>query len=310
MEITDQHGLAIAEIAVDEVAGAPWRHPSRHIDVVRVLEPTGHWDELAASGFIHKPELLSWMAELGPNEDEFLSRLDTKARQDIRRAQHRATAALRLVVHDTFEPDLLDRFLALYRERVEAMAYGITIACRFRDRIIDGRPDRYFGVFAMDGNEIAGGCLVRECPAEGNAVRIRFSAVAERWRTASLARTLYFAAMRVARDKGFKWVTLGDEPNLYGHLTKAGLFPFKVAMGFRAVPSQDNFDDEGRDIADLVLPGAKLSGPGLMLGYAPGRHRDRLLTAHLISDTALNTRRFAAPFLAGVELRRPGEPAR
>ncbi|MET7835801.1 GNAT family N-acetyltransferase [Micromonospora sediminicola] len=306
MRISDHHGLAVAEMEPDELARRPWRCDDRHIDVVRLPDPPADLlPELTGLGFVHKPELLSWRAELGPGEEEFLAGLATKPRQDIRRARHRADAALTLTVHDTLPASLLDRFLDLYRSRVEQMTYGITIACRYRDAMLHG-PDKYYGVFAMDGEEIAGGCLVRECPDEDMA-RIRFSAVTEEWRRASLARTLYFAAMRVARDKGFKWVTLGDEPNLYGHLTKAGLFPFKVAMGFHPVPSQDNHDPEGRDLADLILTDAHLSGPGLMLGYAPGRQHERQLTGYVISAEPVDVKPMAAPFLDGVTVVPPGE---
>ncbi|MBQ0981624.1 GNAT family N-acetyltransferase [Micromonospora sp. M61] len=308
MRITDHHGLALADIVPEEVAQRPWRGSDKHIDVVRLPNPPDDFlPELAGLGFVHKPELLSWRAELGPDEEEFLARLATKPRQDIRRSIQRAEAALTLTVHDTLPAPLLDRFLDLYRSRVAEMTYGITIACRYRDAMLDG-PDKYYGVFAMDGAEIAGGCLVRECPDE-ETVRIRFSAVTEEWRRASLARTLYFGAMRVARDKGFKWVTLGDEPNLYGHLTKMGLFPFKVAMGFHPVPSQDNHDPEGRDLADLVLTGTHLSGPGLMLGYVPGRRHERQLTGYVISDEPVDLKRIAAPFLDAVVQVPPGERA-
>ncbi|BFU45610.1 hypothetical protein KRMM14A1004_38470 [Krasilnikovia sp. MM14-A1004] len=38
---------------------------------------------------------------------------------------------------------------------------------------------------------------------------------------------------------GFAHAMLGDEPNLYGHLTQPGLLVFKADSGFIAVPSQD-----------------------------------------------------------------------
>jgi GNAT superfamily N-acetyltransferase len=305
MDITDEHGLSVALVTSGELTTRPWLDSERHIDVVRMSAPrTEVVDDLVDIGFIRKPALLSWTAELGLSETEFLSRLDNKSRQDIRRARARAERALRLTVHDRIEPGILDRFLALYRERVEAMPYGITIACRQRERFLDGR-EKYFAVLALEGDELVGGCLVLECPGQ-DTVRIRFSAVTERWRRDSLARTLYFAAMRTAREKGYRWATLGDEPNLYGHLTKAGLFSFKVKMGFRCVPSQDFHDPEGCDLADLVLNLTHLCNPCLILGYAPDPFDNRSLTAHLITDTPTDPQRFAAPFLAGVEQRSPG----
>jgi GNAT superfamily N-acetyltransferase len=299
MELTENQGLTIATVDAAEVAGRPWLAAGRHVDVVRVDELAGaDRAALAAAGFLHKPSWLSWKAELGPDEDAYLSRLAAKARGDIRRARDRAERSLRIATHDRITAGTLDRFLALYEERVAEMTYGVAVATRYRERVLDG-PDKYFAVLATDGDELAGGCLVLECQ-EQDMVRIRFSAVTPEWRRASLSRTLYFAAMRTARDKGYKWVSLGDEPNLYGHVAKAGLFRFKVAMGFSCVPSQDNHDPHGRDIADLVLNFDNLCDPCLVLAYPP-HGPDRDLTAHVYSATEPDPRHYAAPFLAGVE---------
>ncbi|MFF5145022.1 GNAT family N-acetyltransferase [Streptomyces sp. NPDC013157] len=308
MEIVDEHGLSVALITPADLDTRPWRNSGPHIDVVRLPEPPAEcWDELTAAGFVRKPELLCWKAELGADEAEFLSRLENKSRQDVRRARMRAESALRFTVQDTMAPEILDPFLALYLERVQEMAFGVPIAVRQRNRLLGG-AEKYFAVYAHEGDELVGGCVVRECPDE-DAVRIRFSAVTEQWRRSSLARTLYFAAMRTAREKGYRWVTLGDEPNLYGHLTKAGLFSFKVSMGFRCVPSQDFHDPEGRDLADLVLNLTNLSGPCLILGYATDSAENRMLHAELFTDEPAGTdpRKYTAPFLTGVEVRTPGQ---
>jgi hypothetical protein len=304
MEIVDHHGLAMALAGSDELAARPWL--AEHVDVVRVRTPPPQvWPDLAALGFIRKPEMLTWRAELLANEAEFLSRLVKKSRQNIRRSREQAAAALRLTVHDRIDEGLLDQFLTLYRERVEAMPYGITIACKQRDRLLGSEGEKYYAVFATAGDQLVGGCLVRECPEE-DTVRVRFSAVTEQWRDASLARTLFFEAMRVARDKGYRYATLGDEPNLYGHLTKAGLFVFKVAMGFECVPSQDFHDPDGGDVADLVLSVANLTAPCLVMGYASAG--ERTLTANLITEEPMDTRRYAAPFLAGARRLPVGPP--
>lgn len=298
MELTGNQGITIATVDAAEVAGRPWLAADRHVDVVRVYEPAAaDRPGLAAAGFLHKPNWLSWFAELGPDEDTYLAGIATKARQDIRRARHRAERELRITSPDRITAGTLDAFLALYGERVAEMTHGVAVASRHRENILNG-PQRYFAVLATDGDELAGGCLVLECP-EQDLVRIRFSAVTPRWRRASLARTLYFAAMRTARDKGYKWVSLGDEPNLYGHVAKAGLFRFKAAMGFACEPSPDSHDPRGRDVADLVLNLDNLCDPCLVLAYPPDG-ADRELTAHVFSATEPDPRHYAAPFLAGV----------
>ncbi|MFG2294926.1 GNAT family N-acetyltransferase [Streptomyces sp. NPDC048603] len=307
MKVIDEHGLSVALIEPAELAAAPWLTAADHIDVVRMQNPPGELaPELAAGGFIRKPEMLTWLARLGPDEDGFLARLETKPRQDIRRSQRRAAAALREEVQDRVDAGTLDRFLSLYEERVAGMQYGVPYARRHRESVLHG-PQKYFAVFAFEGEELVGGCLVLECPDE-DAIRIRFSAVSESWRRHSLARTLYFSAMRTARLKGYAWATLGDEPNLYGHLTQAGLFSFKVNMGFEAVPSQAFADPTGCDEADLVLNLTALNDPCLILGYSGPAGAEQPLTGHLITEGGIDDRKFAAPFLNAVELRSPGSP--
>ncbi|MEU8676971.1 GNAT family N-acetyltransferase [Streptomyces sp. NPDC048560] len=308
MKIVDEHGLSVALIEADDLVTKPWSSSDQHIDVVRMLRPPAELrSDLAAGGFIRKPEMLTWMARLEADEDRFLGRLENKSRQDIRRAQRRAAAALREVVQDEVEAATLDLFLALYEERVSTMQFGVAYARRHRETVLNG-PQKYFAHFAFDGDELVGGCLVLECPEE-DAVRIRFSAVSETWRKSSLARTLYFAAMRTAREKGYTWATLGDEPNLYGHLTRAGLYAFKVNMGFTAVPSQDFADPTGCDEADLVLNLTTLADPCLVLGYAdPLDDTERALSGIFVTEEGVELSRFAAPFLKEMETRPPGAP--
>ncbi|MFF0292572.1 GNAT family N-acetyltransferase [Kitasatospora sp. NPDC004614] len=305
MKLIDEHGLSVALIDPDELDARPWTSSDRHIDVVRMLRPPAdRIHALRAAGFVVKPEMLTWLAELGPDEDHFLARLEANPRRDILRARRRA-AVLREEVQDQVDADTLDRFLALYEQRVSQMQFGVPYAKRHREAVLHG-PQKYFGVFAFEGEELVGGCLVAECP-DVSAIRVRFSAVTEYWRReASLSRALYFTAMRTARAKGLRYATLGDEPNLYGHLTQVGLFAFKVKMGFRAVPSQDFGDPTGCDEADLVLNFSALNDPGLILGYPPELPADdRRLRAYFLTEDISRAAKFRADFLEGVEPRTP-----
>ncbi|MCM2578733.1 GNAT family N-acetyltransferase [Streptomyces meridianus] len=298
MEIRDHYGLALAVVGPEELAARPWARPGRDIDVVRVVDPPAtFWPELGAHGFLRKPSAVAWVAELGSGEEEFLSRLRRTARRDIRRAQRDAAAAgLTEVIEEPVSPAALDRFLALYADRVAQMDFGVPFALGHRDAVLDG-PDKFFGVFAYAGEELAGGCLVRECPDDDAAV-VRFSAVTAEWRRSSLARVLYLTALRVARSKGYRWATLGNEPNLIGHLTKPGLFRFKADLGFRTVPSQDFADPDGHDEADLVLRLDRLNDPTFLLAYAdPVDAAERRLAGHLFCVTPQDTAPYAAPFL-------------
>ncbi|MCF6522646.1 GNAT family N-acetyltransferase [Streptomyces sp. JJ36] len=308
MEIQDRYGLTLALVDPGELASEPWLRTGRRLDVVRVPDPpAGRWEELAARGFVRKPGLLTWVAEPAPDEETHLRTLSRLARRNLRAARRRAAeAGLRETVEDPVTPGTLDRFLALYKERVAEMRFGVPFALDHRDAVLHG-PRRFFGVFAHEGEELAGGVLALECPAAG-ALVLRFSAVSAAWRRHSLARVLYFSALREGRARGCTRATLGNEPNLLGHLTEPGLLQFKTALGFRPVPSHAFGDPHATDEADLVLrvgaPG--LSDPTVMLGYAAAE-RGAPLAAHLVSaDPAppLATRG-PLPLLGGVTVHAP-----
>lgn len=321
MEIVDRYGLTLALVGPEELVDEPWLGADRPVDVVRVpAPPAAAWDELAARGFVHKPSVLTWVSALGPDEETHLAGLSVNARKSIRYARNQVVAAgLREVVEDPVTPESLDRFYALYRERVAEMRTGVPFGLDYRDAILHG-PRPFFGVFYYEGEEMAGGVLVLECPGV-DVVVLRFSAVSARWRRTSVARPLYLATLAACRARGYRQATMGNEPNLMGHLTQPGLMRFKTGLGFRAVPSQEAADPQGGDEADLVLRLTTLNDPTLILGYA-GRQARRqpgevpggapvgavgsALTAHLISAAPVDTTLYDAPFLTGVEVRAPG----
>jgi GNAT superfamily N-acetyltransferase len=322
MEIVDDFGLPVAAIEPEDLDHdpAPWTRLDRPVAVVRMTNPpTETWDVLARRGFVRKPATLTWLARLEESEDAFLGGIPHKSRQYVHRARRRMAAqGVREVVEDRVSADSLARFLDLYEERIAEMRYGVAFARRFSTTILEG-PEKYFGVFLYRAEELVGGCVVLECPDE-SAIRIRWSAVTESARKASYPRALYCTVMRVAREKGYTWATLGDDPNLYGHLAQPGLFTFKSRMGFEAVASQDFGDPGAWDEADLVLSLDALSAPALMLEYADGtglgtgaaparsgrtktgagRSARHPLRARLVIDSPLDVQQFSAPFLSGM----------
>ncbi|GHJ37788.1 GNAT family N-acetyltransferase [Streptomyces sp. TS71-3] len=333
MEIVDDFGLTVAAIEPADLDRdpAPWTLLDRPVPVVRMTNPPPEvWGELARRGFVRKPATLTWVARLGASEDAFLAGIPHKSRQYVHRARRRMAAeGVRETVEDRVSADSLHRFLDLYEAQVSAMRYGVAFARRFSTAILQG-PEKYFGVFLHRGDELVGGCLALESPDE-SAIRVRWSAVTEPARRASYPRAVYCTAMQVAREKGYAWASLGDDPNLYGHLAQAGLFTFKSRMGFTAVASQDFSDPHAWDEADLVLSLDALSAPALMLEYADGtglatgpasgngagsgdgsgagsagsgtvrgRPARHPLRARLVIDSRVDVQQFSAAFLSGM----------
>lgn len=269
MELSEDFGLPIAVADVDEALALRPADAPPGVALVRVVDPPRRrWAALASAGFVPKPAWLTWLAPTGASDEEYVAGLPTKARQDLRRAVGRADAAgLSVRVQQPIRPDALDAFLRVYQRRIAEMAHGVGFAGQLRDAML--RSERDLAVFAYDGDRLVGGCLCLDSP-EDSAVRLRFSAVEPTWRAASLARVIYLEAFRWARQRGYRWVTLGNDPNLYGHVAKAGLFFFKARLGFNPVPAGSFGGVFPGDQADLLVSLADLADPVLMLEYADG----------------------------------------
>lgn len=266
MLVHDDMGLSIAEADPGEALAACRDGALPPAALLRVVDPpAGTWAELAQAGFIRKPAWITWYAPAPGSAEQYLRRLLRKDRQDVARAVRRVEAAgLRVRLDQPVGAPLLDAFFELYDAQIAAMDHGVPFAHRSRDAILAGAGT--FAVAAFDADGLAGACICTEDPAV-DAVRIRFSAIRPSWRSAGLARVLYLRAALVAGERGFRWVTLGNEPNLYGHVAKPGLLTFKAGLGFRPVPAGRFGADRAGDVADRLLSLATLTDPTVMLGY-------------------------------------------
>lgn len=267
MDLREDFGLSVAVVSPEEALTLGPRTLPRKVDVIRVLHPPSEtWADLERIGFVRKPAWVTWIAPTCGDEEKFLDRLPLKIRQDIRRARRRAAEShLRYVVQQPLEPDKLDEFLALYQANVRGMRHGVPFASHLRQSLLDDSHN--YAIYAVDSQSIVGGCLCLESP-DAKAVRIRFSAVGHCWRARSLTRALYMEGFRVGRDKQYPWLTLGNDPNLYGHVPQPGLFVFKSRLGFTPIPSQRFGHSQGDDEADHLLTLDSLSDPAMILAYS------------------------------------------
>ena len=202
---------------------------------------------------------------------------------------------------------LLDVFLPLYEEGIERMTHGLAIASQNRDMLLT-EADDYFAVCIRDGDELVGASLNQQSRTR-DEVRARFSTTVPDQRQASLAKVLYLEVVEVARQRGFAWVSLGSDPNLYGHLAKPGLFGFKNRLGFAAIPSHLIDPDSGSDQADRIVGLSALTDPSFVLSYAPDadgtRQRDDRLRLELFTtDPTVDQRPYRAAYLDGVDVHR------
>ncbi|MFC4536003.1 GNAT family N-acetyltransferase [Sphaerisporangium dianthi] len=298
MEITEFRGIRIGLVDAAEALGGDWRAYRGRLDVVRVPDPpVGHWPLLREAGFLPKPFLVTWVAGTGAGEEEFLARLSAKERQNIRTARRRAAAEGLTVRTLPVDGRLLEAFLPLYAARVAGMRHGWAVAAEQKETLMRAAGE-HFAVCAYDRGELAGCCLAWERP-HLSAVHLRFSAVDPRRRESSLARVLYLAAAQAARERGYPTITLGMDPNIYGHVAKPGLFGFKWRLGFTGVPSQSVDPETGADHADLLLDLDRLSDPSFFLAYAGPRPGRDLRLEVFSRGGHVDTRPFEAPFVRG-----------
>ena len=297
---TTDFGLSMAVIDTDQALNGDWRAHLGAVDVVRVQDPPAdRWKQLAAAGFFLKPQVVTWRAAT-TSDEEFLSRLSRKDRQNIRTARRSAEATGLSLKICPVDSGLLDRFLPLYEAQIAAMRHGRTVATEHRDQIL-ADAENYFAVCLWDGDRLIAACLSVQS-ADRNEVRARFSAVTPSESQTGLARMLYLEVVSVARERGFSWVSLGSDPNLYGHMAKPGLFGFKNRLGFTAMPSHVIDPGSGSDQADRVIGFHSITDPSFLLAYAThtsGRpERGTKLQLELFSSQAhVDPRPFNADYL-------------
>ncbi|HET7013910.1 MAG TPA: GNAT family N-acetyltransferase [Streptosporangiaceae bacterium] len=304
MEIRALDGLSIALVDTSEALETNWCALAGKVDVVRVLmPPRRRRAELADAGFLTKPARITWIAATRESEESFLSGLSFRDRKNIRVAQLRAASSgVRFETVKPVDQGLLTGFQRLYEGQVAGMRHGVAIATEQIASIAD-ESAHFYAVAAYIGGELVGVCLAQECPTD-DLVRLRFAATDPARHREGLSRALYFSAIQAARQMNYGQVSLGTDPNLYGHLVKAGLFAFKWRLGFAAMPSQAVLAGEGFDEADLIVGSAQLVEPVLFLSYADSP--PELQGELYCSQDGLDIRPYQAEFLADVRLHRLG----
>ena len=312
MDIVHGYGLTAAVVDAAEGITRGWSTVP-DLDMVRVNEPAASdVPGLLAAGFTHKPTRLTWLGATGADDEDFIRRLSLKQRSNVRVAARRAREeGLSVEVRRPVDEALLDSFLELYERRVALMVNGLPLARRQAPEIA-GNPD-YFAVVGYRDGRLAGCTVCQHCP-DLDMLRLRYSAVEADQRRASLARVMYLEAVRQARAAGYRWTTLGNDPNIYGHLVKPGLLAFKASLGFRPVPSHAVLPGDGNDEADVIVNLGAFTDPTILLGYPVGGGTQvidgvgwpALEVVVLSAGPAPDLRRYAVPGLAGPRLVPPG----
>ncbi len=301
----DDFGLSVAIVSAQEALSLRLdRRELPGVNVLRVPEPpAASWIDLARAGFVRKPSWITWVSPVCGSDEQWLARMPKRSRYDVRRAREAAAEGLRQVVEQPLTPAALEEFLVLYERMVAKMPHGVGFAASLREGLL--AEERHYAVYLYGEDGMVGGCLCLESP-QTDTVKLRFSAVDPVWRDRSLARALYAECVAVARRKGYRQVTLGNDPNLYGHIPQPGLFTFKARLGFVPVPAEPFGVNPWRDEADLLLSLDGLNDLVLMLGYlgdASGRDEFPGYRLEVRSRRPADPGRTDFPFIVGTRHR-------
>ncbi|MFI1185747.1 GNAT family N-acetyltransferase [Streptomyces californicus] len=269
MEIREEFGLRIALLNAEEALGGADRLAAPPgVTLLRVPDPpAGAWPQLAARGFVRKPAWISWLSDVAGSEAEWLTRLPSAHAIAIRRARKQVGADVRIGWEHPVSEQLLDEFLELYEDMISRMSHGVPFAVSQREDILENKNN--FLVYARSVEGLEGACVCR-ADRDDDTVVMRFPAYSPHGRRHSLSRVLYMEVMNLARAWGYARMSLGKDPNLYGHISKTGLFEFKARrLGFTPYATEPPFGlVPWRDEADLIVSWDGLSNPALLLGYA------------------------------------------
>ncbi|MFD4691567.1 GNAT family N-acetyltransferase [Streptomyces sp. NPDC058463] len=300
-------GLPMALVDVDQALSGRWRAYENEVDLIRIQDPpTDTWPRLREAGFLPKPQVVMWRTEALDSEEKYLAALSGKDRYDIRSAYRKAKEADLLVSTEQLTGPLLTEFLELYERQVSGMRNGWAVAVQQSASIL-AEAETYCAVTVRSRDALVGACLNQDLPTN-NEMRARFSAVTPGQRSGSLSRVLYCETLREARLRERRWVTLGRDINLYGHVGNAGLFSFKSRLGFVAVPGQLVEPGSGSHQADRVVRFAELADPTLLLSYPSVAGEEAAVAAPLwlnifTASEELDARPFQGVGLAGTTVR-------
>ncbi|WP_020672454.1 GNAT family N-acetyltransferase [Amycolatopsis nigrescens] len=310
MEIETAHGLTTGLLDAGEALEADWASLRDRVDLVTVVDPVAEcWQSLRRAGFAIKPAWVTWISPVDESDEAFLDRLSVSERRNVR-------AALRAVAGHGYEMKVthpldapsFDAFLDVYERQISTMRYGIPFARLQREEILEQGAD-YFLVQVFEGSTLVGCCVCWKRD-DVSTVQIRFGTTAPDSRRNRLVRAMYLRVFQAARELGFRNISLGTDPALYGHIAKPGLFGFKSRLGFTPIPARLFGSADDPDEASRVLRLGTLSEPSVLLSYQLPDGGAEAITAEtalrldvLTGDPDTDLNPYRADFLADIGIR-------
>jgi GNAT superfamily N-acetyltransferase len=234
--------------------------------VVRIASDEPDWRAVGSRDVVVRPTWVHWAC---PAQDATVDALARQSSQQRWRTR-KAVRLLRTMTTGVSEPvDLaaLREWTELYDRQVRTMARGRNFFSMARKDVL---TSPHALVVWRDRGKLAGGCVLGFRP-DLDSVIMRFAAVDPEYRDANLPRGMYALVAEIAAERGYRWLTLGNDVNFYGTLVRPGLCVFKLRIGFRPVPADLFGVMSCRTVVERVTDLRGLHAPVLLFEYAGSR---------------------------------------
>ncbi|MEV0217119.1 hypothetical protein [Micromonospora sp. NPDC050695] len=260
-------GLVTATLAENDHSAWKALRFRKDLHVVNVAPPPASGSEWLTEGFRFRPTNVVWLADPKGSEEEYVGGLGHKARYAVRKGLRDLRASAMTLEHvEKITHALAEEWLPLYRASLTGMAFAAPIVNSPEEVVGIGPDVEMLVIRDPDGNMCAGmvtlndhrrGVYTAGLYGERNGLR----------GSHSLSRVLHLALMNVTRAHGLPLASAGWEPNLYGHIAKAGLAAYKLSMGFRPVPRVALRTDGSEDVLTRVVHDDGLTPPLVFFAY-------------------------------------------
>ncbi|WP_406199167.1 hypothetical protein OG331_22795 [Streptomyces sp. NBC_01017] len=259
-------GLVTATLAANDHLTWKALRFRKDLHVVNVAPPPASGGEWLTDGFRFRPTNVVWLAYPKGSEEEYVEGLGRSERRTVRTALRDFRASTMTLEHvEKITHALAEEWLPLYRASLAGMAFATPLVSSPEEVVGIGPDVEMLAIRDAQGNMRAGIVTLND-HRRGVYTRAMYG---ERGgpRSHNFSRLLDLAMMNVVRAYEMPMVSLGWEPNLYGHIGKAGLAAYKWLLGFRPVPRAALRADGSEDVLTRVVHDDGLAPPLVFFAY-------------------------------------------
>ncbi|MDF3140215.1 MULTISPECIES: hypothetical protein [unclassified Streptomyces] len=259
-------GLVTATLAANDHLAWKALECRKDLHVVNVAPPPASGGEWLTEGFRFRPTNVLWLADPKGSEEEYIEGLGHNPRYAVRKALRDFQASTMTLEHvEKITHALAVEWLPLYRESLDGMAFATPVVNSPEEVVGIGPDVEMLVIRDAHGNMCAG--MVALNDHRRGVYTAGLYGERSGLRSHNLSRVLYLALINVTRAHGMPVVSAGWEPNLYGHIAKAGLAAYKRSLGFRPVPRAALRADGSEDVLTRVVHDEGLAPPVVFFAY-------------------------------------------